>query len=183
KPIIYLYPEKETEVSVRLGAPEKLTSSYPKYADGWNVIAYPDGTLIDKSTGNKLYSLYWEGQDSTRDFNRTTGFIVRGTDTIKFLEEKLDILGLNYKEREEFIVYWLPKLEANKYNYIYFETKEEIDTEMPLDFSVQPDTIIRIRMAFEGLDEYKEVEEQSLTPAPERKGFTVVEWGGTDLSE
>lgn len=30
-------------------------------------------------------------------------------------EEKLEILGLNYKETEEFIVYWLPKLEQNEY--------------------------------------------------------------------
>ena len=34
------------------------------------------------------------------------------------LEEKLAILGLTERESEEFIVYWLPKLEKNKYNYI-----------------------------------------------------------------
>jgi hypothetical protein len=61
KPIIYLYPEEKTDVTVRLGAPEKLTASYPKYTDGWQVTAYPNGDLIDKKTGNKLYSLYWEG--------------------------------------------------------------------------------------------------------------------------
>ena len=76
---------------------------------------------------------------------------------------------------------WLPKLEANKYNYIYFATEEEINSEMPLEFSIQPDTIIRVRMIFKGLDEYKNIEEQMLEPAPEREGFTVVEWGGTEL--
>ena len=54
RPIIYFYPEKETEITVRLGAPERLTASYPKYIDEWNVIAYPDGSLIDKSSGNIL---------------------------------------------------------------------------------------------------------------------------------
>ena len=61
KPIIYLYPEKETELSIELGKPENITCSYPEYQKGWNVIANPDGTLIDMNTGRKLYSLYWEG--------------------------------------------------------------------------------------------------------------------------
>ena len=181
KPIIYLYPEKETEVVVRLGAPEKLTASYPKYVDGWDVMAYPNGDLIDKTSGNKLYSLYWEGRRGDIGINIGTGFVVKGGDSAKFLEEKLEILGLNYKEKEEFIVYWLPKLEANNYNYIYFATAEEIAKDMPLELSVKPDTMIRVSMMFEGLDGYVEVPEQVLTPAPERKGFTVVEWGGTEL--
>ena len=182
KPIIYLYPEKETEIVVRLGLPENLTSSYPKYTDGWDVIAYPDGTLVDKLTGNKLYSLYWEGTKDSSDLDKTVGFVVKGTDSAEFLEEKLAILGLNYKEKEEFIVYWLPKLESHNYNYIYFATEEEIEKEMPLKLSVEPDALIRVRMIFEGLNEYREVEEQVLTPTPERNGFTVVEWGGTDLT-
>ena len=75
----------------------------------------------------------------------------------------------------------MPKLEANKYNYIYFATAEEIAKDMLLELSVEPDTMIRVSMIFEGLDDYVEVPEQVLTPAPERKGFTVVEWGGTEL--
>ena len=31
KPIIYLYPEKTTEISVKLGKTENITCSYPKY--------------------------------------------------------------------------------------------------------------------------------------------------------
>ena len=49
------------------------------------------------------------------------------SDVIKFLEEKLGILGLTEREAEEFIVYWLPLMEKNKYNYIRFETLEEIN--------------------------------------------------------
>jgi len=183
KPIIYLYPEAKTDVIVKLGAPQNLTVSYPKYADGWNVTAYPNGDLIDKATGKKLYSLYWEGKKENKNIDKSTGFVVKGEDSAKFLEEKLDVLGLNYKEKEEFIVYWLPKLEANAYNYIYFESAEEIEKDMPLELSVQPDTIIRVRMVFEGLIEKKDVKEQVLTLAPERRGFTVVEWGGIDLNK
>nr|MCR4766491.1 hypothetical protein [Saccharofermentans sp.] len=46
-PIIYLYPEEETEVNVKLTLDGNLTSSYPHYNDalGWTVTASPDGTL------------------------------------------------------------------------------------------------------------------------------------------
>lgn len=182
KPIIYLYPESTLDLDVSLGNPDLLTSSYPKYVDGWNIVAYPNGDLIDKNSGKKLYALYWEGQREANNLDMTTGFIVKGEESAEFLEEKLKVLGLNYREAEEFIVYWLPRLESHEYNHIYFAAEEEIKTEMPLEFSVEPDTLIRIRMIFEGLDEYKEVEEQTLIPAPERNGFTVVEWGGTDLT-
>lgn len=182
KPMIYLYPESTLDLNVSLGSPELLTSSYPKYVDGWNIVAYPNGDLIDKNSGKKLYALYWEGQREVNNLDMTTGFIVKGEESAEFLEEKLKILGLNYREAEEFIVYWLPKLESHKYNYIYFAAEDEIEKEMPLEFSVKPDTLIRIRMIFEGLDEYREVKEQTFMPTPGRNGFTVVEWGGTDLT-
>lgn len=183
KPIIYLYPKSTTDLTVKLGKPSLLTSSYPKYTDGWDITAYPNGDLVDKRAKNKLYALYWEGQRAAGALGKTTGFVVKGADSASFLEEKLTVLGLNYKEREEFIVYWLPKLEANRYNYIYFATEAEIEEEMPLEFSVRPDTIIRVRMVFEGLDEYRKVAEQPLSNAPKRNGFTVVEWGGINLTK
>lgn len=179
KPIIYLYPEETTEISVTLGKPKNITCSYPEYTDGWNVIAHPDGTLIDIKTGRKYYSLYWEGIDKT-DINFKEGFIVKGNDTIEFLEEKLAILGLNEMEAEEFIVYWLPKLKENEYNYIRFATIDEINEIMPLKFSVKPDTIIRVLMQYKGLENPIDVQEQKLE-TPERTGFVAVEWGGTEI--
>ncbi len=179
KPIIYLYPTEKTELTVKLGYPEKLLCSYPKYEELWKVTANPDGTLVDNKTGKSLYSLYWEG-DGSPIANLKEGFVVSGEDSARFLEEKLEILGLNYKEAEEFIVYWLPKLEANKYNYIRFASMEEIEEYMPLEFSVKPDSIIRILMQFKGLEEKIDVEEQKLE-TPKREGFVAVEWGGTEL--
>jgi hypothetical protein len=48
KPVIYLYPEVDTNISVRVDHPEKFSVTYPKYNDSWNVIAKSDGTLMDK---------------------------------------------------------------------------------------------------------------------------------------
>ena len=179
KPIIYLYPEEMTNLTIKLGKSENITCAYPKYNNGWNVIANTDGTLIDKNTGRKLYSLYWEGIQS-EPINLEEGFVVKGSDTIKFLEEKLAILGLNEIEAEEFIVYWLPKLQENNYNYIRFATIDEINKNMPLEFSVEPDTIIRVLMQYKALNSYVEVNEQKLE-TPERTGFVALEWGGTEI--
>ena len=101
-------------------------------------------------------------------------------DTIKFLEEKLAILGLSEREAEEFIIYWLPKLESNKYNYIRFATQDEINENMPIEINPNPDTIIRVLMTFKKLDNPINIQEQQLK-TPNRTGYTVVEWGGTEI--
>lgn len=49
KPVIYLYPEKETTVTVKLDYAGALTCTYPAYGDGWTVTACPDGTLTDNA--------------------------------------------------------------------------------------------------------------------------------------
>jgi len=181
KPIIYIYPEEETLVNVKLGKPEKITCDYPEYEkDGWEVKAKPNGDLKYLKTGRNLYALYYESDSTVNAKIEKDGFIVKGEDASRFLEEKLEILGLNEREAEEFIVYWLPILEENKYNYIRFETEEEINVNMPLEITPEPDSIIRVMMTYKGLDRPIDVEEQKLT-TPERKGFTVVEWGGTKI--
>lgn len=181
KPVIYIYPEQETEVSVKLGYEDKITCIYPSYNNGWIVTAQPNGTLIDTKTNKKYYSLYYES-DNTKKYNGnlTEGFVVSRENVANFLEEKLAILGLNYKESEEFIIYWLPKLEQKDYVYIRFQTMNEIESNMPLLVTPSPDTLIRIMMEWKGLDNSIDVKEQVLTPVT-RNGYTVVEWGGTEI--
>lgn len=178
KPVIYLYPEKEEKVKIKFKDKEKLTCTYPKYYDEWNVVASTDGTLKDEN-GRKYYSLYWEGINNIK-VDENIGFCVKGEDTISFLEEKLEKLGLNYKEAEEFIIYWLPQLEKNKYNYIYFKQTEEVNELMPMDVTPTPDSIIRILMVFKPLNNKINVKDQEII-TPKREGFTLVEWGGSRI--
>lgn len=180
KPVIYLYPTKEQQVTVTLGNPDALTCVYPAYNGQWNVLAKPDGTLTDTTTGRKLYSLYYEARNQVNFKQTEDGFVVKGSEAAAFLEEKLEVLGLNYREAEEFIIYWLPELEKNEYNYIRFATAEEIDANMPLKVSGNPDTILRVLMEYKAIDGPIDIKEQTLT-TPNRTGFTVVEWGGTEL--
>ncbi len=177
KPVIYLYPETQTQVSVELNLDGELTCTYPKYNEGWQVTASPDGTLKDKN--GKIYNyLYWEGESDT-EYDFSEGFCVKGEDTAEFLETALFKLGLNRREANEFIVYWLPVMEQNEYNVIAFQNEQYTDS-AKLNVSPAPDTVIRVFMAFKASNEFVEIKEQTLT-APARKGFTVVEWGGSEI--
>ena len=270
KPVIYLYPEEETLVTVRLDSDFRLTTTYPAYEDGWTVTAAPDGTLTDES-GRKYYCLFWEGlsswdydfsqgfcvrgedtaaflEEALRDvgltdreanefliywlpkmesnaynllsfqtaaytdgwtvtaapdgtltgqdgrenyclfwegtpsweYDLSTGFCVRGEDTAAFLEEALADLGLTDREANEFLIYWLPQLEGNAYNLLSFQTTSYTD-HARLTVNPQPDTVLRVFLAFMALEEPVDVEPQILT-APAREGFTLVEWGGCQVS-
>lgn len=177
KPVIYLYPEEETEVTVTLDYSGHLTCTYPAYNDGWIVTASPDGTLTD-AKGQTYNYLYWEGETLTQ-YDLSKGFCVKGEDTAAFLEDALEKLGLNRREANEFIVFWLPLMQENPYNIIAFQT--DVYTESAkLTVMPAPETVIRVFMAYKASDERVDIEPQELS-APEREGFTVIEWGGTEV--
>ena len=162
KPVIYLYPEQETTVSVSLDYAGTLTATYPAYEDGWRVTAEPDGTLYDEN-----------GDEYSK------GFCVAGADTADFLREKLAEIGLTPREYNEFIVYWLPKMEDNSYNLISFQSERYTDT-AKLDIDPTPDSVLRVFMAWKPLHRPQNIEPQTFTPFA-RDGFTVVEWGGCEV--
>ena len=51
---------------------------------------------------------------------------------------------------------------------------------MGLSISPKPDTLIRIMMEYKPLNKKTKVNEQKLQKV-DRKGFTAVEWGGTEI--
>ena len=177
KPVIYLYPEEATEVSVKLDVAGEMLCTYPAYADGWQVTAHPDGTLTD--WGGKTYTcLFWEAEGEST-FDLSEGFCIPGKETAAFLEESLTALGLNARERNEFIIYWLPQMENNPYNLISFQQAAYSDL-AKLEITPTPDSLLRVFMAWQPLKQAVDIEPQELVPF-DREGFTVVEWGGTKI--
>ena len=180
KPVIYLYPEKETDVHVELELTEaELSTTYPSYNNGWDVIAYPDGKLVNKADGTHHRYLFWDAVNCRTRFDFSKGFCVAGNDTESFLREKLTYMGLNEDEMNEFIVYWLPLMEHNKYNLISFQSDVYTDS-AKLNITPAPDSLLRVFMAYVPLEEAIDVEPQQLETF-ERNGFTVVEWGGSKV--
>lgn len=177
KPVIYLYPEKETTVSVKVGA--EITKSEPEYGSGWRVLASPSGALRDEN-GRVWGSLFWEGRGNGVYPTITSGRIVSKFDIENELNEDMKLLGLNNVERSDFMNFWLPKISKinSPYIRITWLMTEDMNTLAPLSVSPRPDTVIRVFLDFEGQDEqYSNIVPQKLTAIP-REGFTLVEWGG-----
>ena len=54
KPVVYIYPQKVTQVTVELELPGELTCTYPAYDDGWMVTAAPRSE--ERRVGKECYS-------------------------------------------------------------------------------------------------------------------------------
>ncbi len=177
KPVIYLYPEAQTKIKVQLNCDGELFCTYPEYNDGWEVTAEPDGTL-HTSDGKEYSYLFWESI-SDHEWNIEEGFVVKGSETVEFLEKSLTELGLQPKEYNEFIVYWLPLMQENEYNLIHF-AGEEYENLAKLSIKPKPDNILRVFMVYKPLEKPMKIKPQKLTNF-KREGFVVVEWGGTEI--
>lgn len=185
KPVIYLYPEETMDVSIHLDFEGDLTCTYPAYNDGWNVTAFPDGRILDRSTSRFYDYLFWEGRASEVPSSFEKAACIASEDSVAFLEEYLSAAGLNDSEIDDFISYWLPQLQQSPYNLISFPT-ERYEELARLDVFPKPDTEIRIYMVFMPLQEPVEIEKDhklELPKTPSREGFTLVEWGGSKLSK
>jgi len=151
KPVIYLYPEKPMDISVQLKFKKtKFTAIYPKFNEKntWNVHAQPNGDIYIK---DKLYPyLFWEA-DSYNEQDTNEGFIVSDEEAEKFLEEKLDILGLNDNEKTDFITFWLPVLLRNKLSLCSFQTQKFFNN-FELNITPKPESLIRVFLTIKKLE-------------------------------
>lgn len=159
------YPESDARITVTPKAAP--TFAYPACDGEWRIDAHPDGTFELDSTHSRLF---WETSCQT-GFPITEGFCVAGADTAAFLEDALTRLGLTPAEREDMLLRFLPQMQGNSWNLISFQGYSGAD------ISPAPDTHIRVCMVFLPLDEPAQIAPQTLT-APDRTGFTVVEWSG-----
>ncbi len=184
KPIIYLYPEKEHEVEVKIFPKGELEFTYPVYKDSWKYTVTPEGVLKD---GNKnYYYLFWEGKHTNnmlKGEDLKTGFVIKGSKTQEFFEEVLPKMGLNPTEYNEFIVYWTPLMQDNAYNFIHFMFNDEYDERVAgIEVSPKPDNMFRMFMVYKPLFAFQEVIPQTIQKA-NREGFTLIEWGGTEYKQ
>ena len=179
KPVIYLYPTKKQKINVKVIPKDEFLFTYPQYPEnGWDVIARPTGKIDFE---NRTYNyLFWEGMyPPIIEQKEQTGFIVNSDTLIQFFENTLTTIGLNHEEQADFITYWGPKLMENQLNFIHFYFNEDYEKYIAkLKITPKPETLIRVFMTYQIVDEERFIEPQSL-PIFKRKGFTVVEWGGS----
>ncbi|HLP53844.1 MAG TPA: hypothetical protein VK151_02405 [Fluviicola sp.] len=184
KPVIYLYPEIEQQVNVQLQPNGKFSFTYPAYPEnGWSVTAQPNGQLaVD---GKNYPYLFWEGTNTQpmTPVDYSTGFVVNGDEVTTFLEEKLTAMGLNDRERTDFITFWGPRMVQSGKSFVQFLFNEAYDAIATISVSPQPTSIFRVYMLFTPLENTVE-----LNPVPQeiksvdREGFTLIEWGGSEIN-
>ncbi len=175
KPVIYLYPQVDTTVSVQVAA--DITQSDPIYPqNGWTVLAHPNGQLTYQ---NKIYPyLFWEGMGrGVYNSHPGEGFVVAQKNLTATLYHHLKLLGLNPQESADFMEFWLPKLPTTPYVRLTWLDTADMNTLAPLSVSPRPNTAIRLFLEFGGLDQPIILKPQNLS-SPPRRGFTLVEWGG-----
>ncbi len=182
KPVIYLYPEKQTEVSLQVHFNGKLDFTYPPYKSGWKVVAQPDGTLTDKNDGREHKYLFWDGEMSFTQEQTTyaSGFVVHKDSLVAFFQKYLPKMGLESHEYNDFIVFWTPLMQKNEWNFIHFRTGAAYDIIATNTVIPKPDTEIRVFMEFAKVAKPFDIPAQEIT-TPSRKGFTLVEWGGANM--
>ncbi len=205
KPVIYLYPKEPTDIVVNLERNIQFTSVIPNYKNGWKVKAYPGGKLVDLQPqytdcttintnisgleyagqaceDNSYPYLFWSGNSYGSKYPDTEkGWIVSRTDLVKFMNDKLDVIGLTQKEKSDMLEYWIPQM-LNKnttyYKISFFQTKE-MNRMIPIDINPKPDSLYRVFLDYLPLTSKPifEIEPQNLEKI-HREGFTVIEWGG-----
>ncbi|MDD4901746.1 MAG: hypothetical protein PHE24_01285 [Patescibacteria group bacterium] len=171
KPAVYLYPEQPTKVSVAVDLKGIITKSDPEYYQGWEVTAEPGGLI----NGQYDY-LFYEAQLDQLQLPRE-GWVVAGEKLENWFDSNLPKLGLNGHEKSQFKEYWLAELPPAEYYEIKLLSDSFLAQNMNLKISPQPTTLIRRDFYFQPLEKKIILAEPRII-TPERKGFTVVEWGG-----
>ena len=118
------------------------------------------------------------------------GWVIKKQNLASFFDEILPQTGLNQKESRDFTEYWIPRLEneiSTDYIFTTFIPESQINEidsfeisslSSPRTSNLEPRTSIRVRAYFKPLEEWEEISPQTLPSPPDRKGFTLVEWGG-----
>jgi len=172
KPAIYLYPETTQKIDVSLNINGEMTESIPKYNQGWSVTVTPDGKINEK-----FDYLFYEAKLSNLCDLPEEGWLVPYDRLEEWFDKYLILLGLNKNEASDFKNYWLNKLKTTEYYIIKVLDRQFVDRNLSLNVKPIPQTVIRVILYFEATDQFRKIKEPD-TVTPERKGFTLVEWGG-----
>lgn len=171
KPAVYLYPEEDSTISVKLNVNGIITKTIPHYGSEWSVFVTKDGIIE-----NKYDYLFYEADLNYLGLPQT-GWVVKSEDLEDWFDVYLPKLGLNDKEKNQFEEYWLERLPESNFYEIRILEDSFLKQNMDLLINPEPDTLIRLDFYFKPLKDKIEISEPQIV-TPERNGFVAVEWGG-----
>lgn len=173
---LYLYPEKETQVTIQVKPPAQIISSNPTYNDSWQVLAYPDGRL--KTLDGKIFSKISYDYLTSPLGPPETGLVVKKEELGEALKTYGASLGLAGQEIADFVLFWQKNLPAAPYYLISHYNQAQSQTLMPLEISPRPDLLIQVVMYFKPLEKPVNANHPIFEKIPPRLGFVAVDWSG-----
>jgi hypothetical protein len=186
KPVVYLYPTTVSSISVQVKVDGSFTTCYPRMhtTNTWNVKASPNGEIFDPRTEKRFPYLFWEATRTTKmSIDLAQAHCVSGADCERFLEDAAKAYAFNDKERTDFVTFWLPVMEHNKFNVVQFLSDSDYSRYADMTVTPKPDQTIRMFMIFQASASAISVGQPTMTAMQRGNGFCVVEWGGANLDE
>ncbi|MGE0088786.1 MAG: hypothetical protein AB7S50_04845 [Bacteroidales bacterium] len=173
KPNIYLYPSEKTQLEVKINFPMggNIITSIPEYGQGWKITVDTNG-IIDNSYS---YLFYESIQPDIWQVNY--GWISKNDELESFFRQNMADFGFEGREIDDFIDYWIPKLDDYEFYSIYPQTEKTITNVINLDFSKQPDSMLRLFYVIKGHIQMPDNLIEPTIESFERNGFVVTEWG------
>lgn len=173
KPNIYIYPTEKTQLEVKINFPMggNIITSIPEYGQGWNIAVDTNG-LIDNTYS---YLFYESIQPDIWQVNY--GWITKSDQLESFFRQNMSEYGFEGREIDDFIDYWIPKLDNYAFYSIYPQTERTITNVIKIDFSKQPDTMLRLFYVIKGHNQMPDELIEPTIESFERNGFAVTEWG------
>jgi len=173
KPNIYIYPNEKTELTVKIDFPMggNIITSIPEYVNGWNIAVDTNG-LIDNT-----YSYLFYESNQPDIWQKTAGWTIQNAELESFFRKNMAEYGFYGQEIEDFIDYWIPRLTKYPFYSIYPQTFELIDKVIILDFSKQPDSVLRLFYVIKGQNILPDKLVEPIIDSYNREGYFVTEWG------
>lgn len=173
KPNIYIYPNEQIDLVLKLNFPMggQVVSSIPEYGSGWNVKVDTSGLI------NNTYSFLYYESTQPDVWQRNIGWTIHTESLELFFRQNMTDYGFKGQEIDDFIEYWIPRLNEFPQYSIYPQTKSTIDHVIQLDFSKQPENILRLFYVIEGQNQLQNTLTVPKINSFKREGYFVTEWG------
>lgn len=169
-PNLYLYPPETITVDVSLGFPVggHVTVSEPPYEDGWRVQVDPQG-WIDNEHGYLFYETSVPQRATTDE-----GWLLDGANLERDLRRLLSRQGFVGREIDDFIDFWVPRLEGAPWFAVYPQDAAALVT---LTIDPPPDQIRRVLFLIRPLRAPLSLQPPRDLGPLYREGFVALEWG------
>lgn len=144
KPVVYYYSKDNSSNSLTLNLKKKdyFTKLIPELDKNntWDFDSQSGKIIVE----NKKYDYLYYSLVTVWYEHNTDGWIVKGSDVIDFFQDKLTKINFNPTEKKDFIDFWKDEYEKEKYYFVSFKYKEDLDKIIPLQFSKKVDSEFRV---------------------------------------